>query len=180
MAQVIRITSEALQATIRRLLPSQQGFGEDLEASNVILPVVDVTPTAEGSQLPSYLQNAISFGAASDYSAQNSTVTLANTPGFYRVLGGVVLRSNASAASDVTYFASSGATNKDLLKFQADSPGAGQQYGISESIDLIMFLNTGEELKCVSSDTGARAKGSVYQIADRYGNLNNPSGFTFE
>ena len=52
MSQIIRITSEALQATVRRLLPSQQGFGEDLQASNVITPVIDLTPTAEGSQLP--------------------------------------------------------------------------------------------------------------------------------
>ena len=51
MAQLISITSEALQATIRRLLPSQQGFGEDLQASNVITPVIDVTPTAEGLSL---------------------------------------------------------------------------------------------------------------------------------
>ena len=50
MAQLISITSEALQATVRRLLPSQQGFGEDLQATTVVTPIIDLTPSAEGSE----------------------------------------------------------------------------------------------------------------------------------
>ena len=42
MAEIIRITSEALQATIRRLLPSQTGFGDDLQATNLITPIIDL------------------------------------------------------------------------------------------------------------------------------------------
>ena len=38
MPQITPITSEALQAKIRQLLPSQIGFGEDLQAQNVIVP----------------------------------------------------------------------------------------------------------------------------------------------
>lgn len=52
MAQVKPVTSEALQATVRRLLPSQNGFTEDLQASNVIIPTLNLTPSAEGSELP--------------------------------------------------------------------------------------------------------------------------------
>ena len=77
MAQLIRITSEALQATVRRLLPSQQGFGEDLEASNVIQPIIDLTPTAEGNQLPFNLASAINFTDTTAISANSSTQTLA-------------------------------------------------------------------------------------------------------
>ena len=83
MAQIINITSEELQATIRRLLPSQQGFGEDLQASNVIMPVIDVTATAEGTQLPSYLQKAISVTDLNNVSVNNGTTTIINTPGFW-------------------------------------------------------------------------------------------------
>ena len=61
MAQITQITSEALQATIRRLLPSQQGFGEDLQASNVITPIIDLTPTAEGSSLSENLSTALAW-----------------------------------------------------------------------------------------------------------------------
>ena len=58
MPQIIDITSEAIQATIRRLLPSQKGFGVDMQASNVITPIIDVTRTADGTQLPAELQYA--------------------------------------------------------------------------------------------------------------------------
>ena len=82
MSQIISITSEALQATVRRLLPSQQGFGEDLQASNVILPVIDLTPTAEGSQLPNDLARSLNFGGATEYAAFGAAATLMNTPPF--------------------------------------------------------------------------------------------------
>ena len=55
MSQIIPIVSEALQATVRRLLPSQNGFGEDLQASNVIVPIVNLTPSAEGTELRSLI-----------------------------------------------------------------------------------------------------------------------------
>ena len=87
MAQIIRITSEALQATIRRLLPSQQGFGEDLQASNVIQPIIDLTPTAEGSSVPSYLQRAAAYGSQTAFSVSNTTSSLVTGGGFYRIMG---------------------------------------------------------------------------------------------
>ena len=83
MAQITSVTSEALQALIRRLLPSQQGFGEDLQASNVIIPIVDLTSTAEGSALTSNLQTAINFGGATAISLSAAgSATLANVGGF--------------------------------------------------------------------------------------------------
>ena len=86
MAQIIRITSEALQATIRRLLPSQQGFGEDLQASNVIQPIIDLTPSAEGSETRQDLQSALAFGSVTLFQVFNGSSTVINTPGFFRVL----------------------------------------------------------------------------------------------
>jgi hypothetical protein len=88
MAQITRITSEALQATIRRLLPSQQGFGEDLEATNVITPIIDLTPSAEGSVLTDYLQQALAHSSQTSFNIQSAgTTNLVSTPGFYRVIG---------------------------------------------------------------------------------------------
>ena len=60
--EIITVNSEALQTQIRDLLPSQHGFGSELQASNVITPIIDLTAAAEGSGLPSYLQTAVSFG----------------------------------------------------------------------------------------------------------------------
>ena len=49
--EIITVNSEELQSTIRDLLPSQSGFGSELQASNVITPIIDLTATAEGSVL---------------------------------------------------------------------------------------------------------------------------------
>ena len=99
MAQITNITSEALQATIRRLLPSQQGFGEDLQASNVITPIIDLTPTAEGSILPSNLQQALGLGGTSTTTSSASDV-IANVGGFYRVVISFV--SKQTTGSDIS------------------------------------------------------------------------------
>ena len=79
MAQITTVTSEALQATLRRLLPSQQGFGEDLQASNVITPIIDLTPSAEGSILPDYLQTALTLTDATVFASNNNTVSSINS-----------------------------------------------------------------------------------------------------
>ncbi len=95
MSQIISITSEALQATIRRLLPSQQGFGEDLQASNVILPVIDLTPTAEGSALPTDLARALALDSQTSFRVTNTSTSIVSTPGFHRVNGVSFLGSDA-------------------------------------------------------------------------------------
>ena len=56
--EIITVNSEALQEQIRDLLPSQNGFGSELQASNVITPIIDLTATAEGSSLGTDLQTA--------------------------------------------------------------------------------------------------------------------------
>ena len=85
--EIITVNSEELQTQIRDLLPSQNGFGSELQASNVITPIIDLTRSAEGSGLPTVLQNALSFGSNTNFIAQNATVNLATSPGFYRVVG---------------------------------------------------------------------------------------------
>ena len=57
------INSQELEDKIRQLLPSQGGAGAgfDLSASTQIIPIIDVTPSAEGSQLRVDLQSALSL-----------------------------------------------------------------------------------------------------------------------
>ena len=51
MTQQFRIDSESLRDKINSLLPSQNrgSIGVDLSGSTTIIPIVDVTETAEGS-----------------------------------------------------------------------------------------------------------------------------------
>lgn len=173
MAQIIRITSEALQATIRRLLPSQQGFGEDLQASNVIQPIIDLTPTAEGSQLQQNLAEALAFGSQTEIFVQNSNVVVANTPGFYRFFG----YASVNPTKRAFFKLENGLSTKTIFEIRNATAGLST---VTELIDFVFFLDTGDSCAANSSDANTLITGSVRQIADRYGNVSNPSGFTFE
>ena len=122
MAQITSVTSEALQASIRRLLPSQQGFGEDLQASNVITPIIDLTPTAEGSSVPQMLQTALAFGSQDTFITVNTNDVIASTAGFYRVLGTSCIFSTSSLVRTCTIFINdSSGTNKNLYVHRVDA-----------------------------------------------------------
>lgn len=176
MAQLISITSEALQATIRRLLPSQQGFGQDLQATNVITPIIDLTPSAEGSELPSYLQTAASQGNVTPFSVINTTTTLVNTTGFFRVLGTCVFTDTTPGQNFSGFKLTDGSTAKTVWGLSIQQLGGGSHIGLN--IDFNVFLPAGDSLTCTSNDGTIAFVGSTFQIADINGNLTNPSGFT--
>ena len=94
------VTSESLQLKLRQLLPSQQGFGTDLSASDTIIPVIDLTAAAEGSDVPIDLQQAIAFGSQTAFSAINATVVIANTAGFYRIMGAASITGGTGSRSN--------------------------------------------------------------------------------
>ena len=180
MAQIINITSEALQATIRRLLPSQQGFGEDLQASNVVQPIIDLTPTAEGSVLPGNLQESLNFGGATAVASQNNIQNLATSPGFYRVTGGIQIYGQSATNQAVTFRMTDGATFKTLYEFEMVQTGAPGEVVINQlDFDKIFFVRAGDRL-FVQTTSVTKFDGSVRQVATVNGTLVNPSGFTFE
>ena len=176
MAQIINITSEALQATIRRLLPSQQGFGEDLQATNVVTPIIDLTPSAEGSEVRADLQSALAFGSQEVFSVANTNTTIINTTGFHRVFGVATVGDATGSSDDLTFRLTDGATNKNIWKI--DVTATGDKAGYAVNFDFIVFLAAGESLKAISMRSAFVLAGSTRQIADINGTLVNPSGFT--
>lgn len=169
MAEIVPVTSEALEAQIRDLLPSQRGFGEDLQASNVITPIIDLTATAEGTTTPQYLQTALSFDSQTNIFANNSTVVVANTPGFYRIFGVASVR----AAGVARFSMSDGISSKVVWQLTAD---AGGDYAVE--FDFTVFLASGDDISAVSTTGDAFVSGSVRQVATSTGTLVNPAGFT--
>lgn len=176
MPQITSITSEALQAAIRRLLPSQQGFGEDLQASNVITPIIDLTATAEGSDVPQNLQQALAFGSQTAFSVSGSSSVLTSTPGFYRVIGVSSVRNSTSGPNNSnTLNMTDSLTTKSVWKHELVSLSG--TYAVASDVDIIAFLATGISISAVSSSTNAVFAGSIRQVADVNGNLVNPTGF---
>lgn len=168
--ELAQVTSNDLEATVRNLLPSVSGFGSRLGAQNVIVPIIDLTPTAEGSTLPTYLQTAIAFGSQTSFLITNATgTTIVSNPGFYRIFGAATLRDAGNCQFDIT----DGLATKSVWQMPGDA-GA----NISLEFDFIVFLASGESLTGTGSTTEAILSGSSRQVADSNGNLINPDGFT--
>ena len=88
MGQEFVINSADIEAKINQLLPSQAGFGAgvDFSASTTVIPIVDLTETAEGSSLRADLQAALSHDSTTTFSITNATNTvITNTTGYWRV-----------------------------------------------------------------------------------------------
>ena len=176
MAQVRPVTSETLEAQIRDLLPSQNGFTEDLQASNVITPIIDLTSVAEGTSTPRILQTAMAFGSNTSFTVQNTTTTVANTPGFYRILGTGTVENPGSTTGGIEISISNGLTSKII--YGINQSGVSPDNFVVASYDFVVFLRAGDSFTVKSDNTSAIAEGSVRQIADVNGNLVQPSGFT--
>jgi hypothetical protein len=173
MSQIINITSEALQATIRRLLPSQQGFGEDLQASNVITPIIDLTPTAEGSILPDYLQQAYTLSNTS-FNVSNSSTTVTATAGFH-IVQYISAVTNQGASVDNTLSVTNGLSTVILM----DHDEIGSSTGADRNItgQFVVFLDSGQSLVATSTAATGRITGTSRQIATITGELVDPPGF---
>lgn len=173
MAQIRQVVSETLQATVRRLLPSQQGFTEDLQASNVITPIIDLTPSAEGDTLPVDLARAIDHSSTSFF-VQNATNTvLVNNTGFYLVTFGATVQGNANAS--LNFNITDGSTAKTVWTVE-NSGGNIHEYVVSQQ--LVVFLRSGDSLRASSASVDCVLAGSTRQIADINGNVTLPNGFS--
>ena len=179
MPEIVRINSEALQAQVRDLLPSQQGFGLDLEASNVIQPVIDLTSTAEGDVLPQNLQTAIDTSTGNELIDGVDFVTIVTTPGFWRVYGTI---SHKAATVDINsqVLLFDGTSSNPVYQLSTDSDTGTDDPQYAVTLDLVIFLRSGDSIKL--NNTNANGSMCIFyrQIADVNGNLVNPTGFTFE
>jgi hypothetical protein len=180
MPEITTITSESLQAEVRRLLPSQRGFGTDLEAQNVIVPIVDLTATAEGSVLRSDLQTAASYGNITSVNRSTAgTTTLINTTGFYKFQLQTNLPSSSSTGSRVCLLQMLRPSSPDINLLRIENVSGSAGLNDFEYNDGIVFLSAGDSLAVTIVGTGYVAA-QAWPIADVNGNFINPDGFTFE
>ena len=166
MAQEFTIKSEDIESKINQLLPSQGGFGAgvDFSASTMVIPIVDLTETAEGSSLRSDLQTSLSLNTVTAFSVTNQTTTIINTTGYFRIFGSASIIASSGFLINLT----DGTTTKNL--FLGNSNGA-------ESItpfDFIVFSEAGDSVQIQSFDANTTVAGCSRQIADLQGNLVNP------
>jgi len=169
------INSQELEDKIRSLLPSQGGAGAgfDLSASTQIIPVIDVTESAEGSNVRADLQSAFSKSNSTEFDVEGASTTVISTTGYWRIFGISTMLSDTASIRYNRIQLNDGVTFKKV--FQHSMPVKPTPSVISsESFDFIVFIPAGDSLLVQSTATGAIISGSVRQIADIDGNLVNP------
>ncbi len=167
MGQEFVIKSTTLEDKINQLLPSQGGAaaGVDLSASTTIIPIVDLTESAEGSNLRQDLQTSFSHTSVTAYEVANATDTvLVNTTGYYRNFGTF----NGTSTGTGNFELNDGTTDKRLLIFNAQTVNV-----VTQQYDFIVFLAAGDSL-LATCNAGGIFTGVTRQIADINGNLVNP------
>ena len=164
------INSQELEDKIRQLLPSQGGAGAgfDLSASTQIIPIIDVTPSAEGSQLRVDLQSALSFNDVTSFEVQNANTTIINSTGFWRIVGTNSFNGTGRVLFNLF---DSAPTQKIINDFQ------NQQTTTLNIVpfDFNLFLASGDVFKIQSFTANAVCRVSIKQIADITGVLTTPS-----
>ena len=175
MGQEFVIKSTALEDKINQLLPSQGGSqaGVDLSASTTIIPVVNLTETAEGSLLRQDLQTSLSLISATTHDIVNSTSTVITTTGYFRVKGTVVaINTTTGSNPNFQWQITDGSTTKTMFVYFV--PQSTTINALSFPYDFVVFMEAGDQLKGISSGVNVTATGITRQIADLQGNLVNP------
>ena len=172
MAQEFVIKSEEIESKINQLLPSQGGFGAgvDFSASTMVIPIVDLTETAEGSALRQDLQTSLDLNVT-EFNITNATnTTIVNTTGYYRVFGNAA-SSEVNLAQLNNINLTDGTTTKVL--FATNMLGVFSSAGLSPviSFDFVVKIAAGQTLRGTAGNTSQRIGGVVKQIADINGNL---------
>jgi len=175
MGQEYFINSSALQDKVASLLPSQGGAGAgfDLSASTQIIPVINLTESAEGSNIREDLQTSLSHKSITTFNVTNTTTTFLNFTGYWRIFGAMSTLDSTNAGT-VTMSISDGATDKILL--DGKSIAINTLVGVFPlyPFDFNVFIPAGGSVKATSSSTLFRIVGNFRQIADIDGNLTNP------
>ena len=171
MAQEFTLKSEAIENKINQLLPTQGGFqpGVDFSASTMVVPIVDLTETAEGSSLRQDLQRASSINTTFS-TAINQTTVVANTPGYYLLQITYVLQT-LTVTNTVSVDVTDGTSTANVFKVMATSSSA--QALNTGNKELMVKISAGEQINIVSANTSCRITCSSNQIADISGNLTN-------
>ena len=170
MGQEFFINSQTLQDKIRSVLPSQGGAGAglDLSASTTIVPIIDLTESAEGSNVRQDLQTALSFNNITNFEAQNSSAVIINNTGYFRIFGNC-FQGSSSTTGEAKITITDGSTTKNL--WEANNRNTGSTGEVSFTFDFIAFLDSGDSVSAFSDSLYVHMNGVTRQIATVSGEL---------
>lgn len=177
MAQEFFIKSTDLEDKVRQILPSQGGLGAgfDLSASTQIIPIVDLTETAQGSTLRQDLQSALSHDSVTAFNINTATtINIVNNVGFFRIFGNSTIRSSTSAVLIAEFKLIDGASSKTIWGQRLVGGGASADCFTSNSFDFVVRIEAGQQLDLSSTSGNITVRGCSRQLATGAGELVNP------
>lgn len=175
MGQEYFINSQDLETKVRKLLPSQGGIGAgfDLSASTQIIPVIDVTESAEGSTLREDLQTAFSHTQSTSFDVTNTTTTVVTTTGYFRITAvSFILYQNVNASNSLII--GDGVSDKTVWLHSTLNAPITDGTNSTTQTEIIIKLEAGDSFKVKSDSAQGTITGCVRQIADINGTLVNP------
>ena len=173
--QNYEIVNPTLEQQVRTLLPSVAGYGGLLRSTNTVIPVVDVTTAAEGTVLPTSLQQALAFGSQTSFRINNATTALATVPGFYRIIGTASAKSIAAVDGQLYFEMTDGFSTKRIWDYIVTDNGTVNNVDVT--YDFIVFVASGITLNGFTNRGETYLSGSIRQIATSDGTLVDPAGF---
>ena len=175
MAQEFTINSSAIESKINQLLPSQggSGAGVDFSASTMVIPIVDLTESAEGSSLRADLQTSLSHNSVTSFDVVNTTTTIISTTGYYRVFGSISC-DDVETGSTIQMRLFDGSTSKVILNGLTSTLKSTVGMAPTLLFDFNVFISAGDSLICESGAVDLRIAGCTRQIASIDETLTNP------
>ena len=175
MAEEFIIKSQEIEDKVNQLLPSQGGFqaGVDFSASTMVVPIIDLTETAEGGATRIDLQSSFSLTSATAFSVTGASSTIINTTGYFRIFGRSTYQWN-NGNGDSFINITDGTTTKALYLIEPISYSGTAEALLVDPFDFIALLQAGDSIVAGTSNSQSRIAGVTRQIADLSGNLVNP------
>lgn len=170
-----------LYAQFRQDFPAQAGEGitSDLNYSDTIVPVIDMTSSAGEGTLPQNLQTARDFATGKLSINSVSSVSIINTPGFWQIDVNYVGFVTSTAGGDNNLFIrDSSGTTKTVWFLNNSTSATGNNESFADE-QFVVFLRSGDDLRGKVYNVAGRLNVIYRQIADVNGNLINPLDFTF-
>jgi len=168
---------EAIEEDLNSTFPSQGQGNPPLyySLSDVVVPTYSINNVAEGSGLPENLQTAWDFSTGY-LSITNTTSTLVNNPGFWKVDLNWTFE-NSTSSQNASVFIDDGVTTKNIWRIFTPSAS---QTGVQAVTDatFVVFLRGGDQLKGLTSTSRSNLDVWYRQIATTNGSLVNPLGYS--
>ena len=160
----IPFVSEEFQRSFRNQFPSQTQTGRDLHVSDVVIPIVDFTPTTAGNSLPLSLSDALNRNTVS-YNIATATTTVVGSAGFTRLNFEM-----SEGTYEIVTNINDGTTNYRINKLYSGPNSV-------VVIPFVVYAPVGHTINVQSFTSGNNVSIMSTLLADVDGNQVNPFGY---